>query len=89
MATAAEIARWMLGEFERKGRLVQYEAANHIHDHYGEEFVYENDNGNWAIKKDILAAFRKLTPEGVVWSRGYQEWRRREDDDPPGKRMVD
>jgi hypothetical protein len=55
---------------------------------FGEEYVYQNENHNWAIRKEILEEFRRLTPDGVVWSRSEQLWRKRREYDPPGKRMV-
>jgi hypothetical protein len=90
MATSNEIAQWMLREYHQRGeRLDQHWAANQIRLTFGEDHLYKNDNGNWAIKKGILDAFRKLTPEGVVWSRSDQQWRKRQHYDPAGKRMVD
>ena len=89
MPTSSEIAQWMLGEFRPKGYLDQHYAASQIRQRFGEEHTYKNANGNWAIKKPILDAFRKLTPDDVVWSRSDQRWRTRRPYDKPGKRMVD
>lgn len=90
MVTSTQIAQWMLDEYNRHGaRLDQSHAAHNIQRLFGREHLYQNQNGNWAIKKPILDAFRKLTPEGVVWSRSSQEWRKRQSYDPPGKRIVD
>ncbi len=84
----ADIAQWMLKEFEQSERLVQCLAAYQIRDMFGEEYVYQNENHNWAIKKEILEEFRNLTRDSVVWSRSEQLWRKRREYDPPGKRMV-
>ena len=84
----ADIAQWMRREFERSDCLVQCRAAYQIIDMFGEEYVYQNENHNWAIRKEILEEFRRLTPNGVVWSRSEQLWRKRREYDPPGKRMV-
>lgn len=35
----------------------------------GPEFIYENDNGNPAIDKRVLRAFRKASGDTVVWDR--------------------
>ena len=87
MATATEIAKWMLDEYNRHGeRLDQSYAAHNILRLFGDEHVHQNQNGNWAINKAVLDAFRKLTPEDVIWSRGYREWRKRQAWDPPTKR---
>ena len=42
----------------------------------GEEHVYTNKNGNFAISKDVLKEFRKLTEGKVKWERGERAWRR-------------
>jgi hypothetical protein len=89
MPTAADVARWMVQEVERDGMLYQDEAAATIADKFGEEFTYENDNGNIAIRRDVLAEFRTLTQETVVWERGERLWRKREKFDDKGKRQAD
>lgn len=87
-ATPETIARWMLATFAEHGILIQARAAFQIRREFGEEFVYRNNNRNWAIRKDILDIFRSLTPDDVVWSRSRQLWRRRRENDPPDIRMV-
>jgi hypothetical protein len=37
-----------------------------ILDRFGEEFVYDNENGNLAIARPVLKEFRKLTEDSVV-----------------------
>jgi hypothetical protein len=86
-ATAKEIAVWMLRQFEAIGWLRQSRVAVQILTKFGDKHVYRNKNRNYAINKDILVEFRKLTDENVVWSRSRQEWRKRRASDPPG-RMV-
>ena len=83
VSTTPEIvADWMLRELERQaGILNQDDAAGRIADLFGERFVYENRAGNIAIHKEVLAAFRKLTGNTVVWSSGERLWRRRESGD--------
>lgn len=89
MATEEEtkIAEWMVAKFQENNRLSQAAAAREIRTTYGEQHVYKNKNRNWAINKPILDEFRRLTPEGVVWSRSTQTWRARRLTDPEG-RMV-
>lgn len=71
---------------ERDGHLVPWKAARHALTTYGEEFVYKDKNGNWALRKDILNELRKLTDDGTtVWSRHGQFWRKRKDGDPQGR----
>jgi hypothetical protein len=80
--TAEIAAGWMLKELEKQdGVLYQAEAASQIADVFGERFVFENDSGNACIDKQILAAFRRLTGDSVVWSRSERLWRKRESGD--------
>ena len=89
MATAKEVAEWMLEEMQRFGvnGLDQQHAAHHIQHRFGAEFVYLNKNGNWAIEKQVLAEFRKLTGDSVVWDRGYRIWRPRQQYDKAGRQQ--
>jgi len=50
------------------------------------ELVYRNNNGNWALTKPVLDAFRKLTTgDEIVWVRSSQLWRHRKPYDKPGR----
>ena len=87
-ATADTVANWILKELEKQnGVLYQAEAASQIADLFGERFIYENDSGNACIDKQVLAAFRKLTGDSVVWSSGERLWRRRESGDEPTRQQ--
>jgi hypothetical protein len=86
-ATPEEIADWMVQQLNSIGWLKQSRVAVLILTKFGDKYVYRNKNRNWAINKDILDAFRKKTPDNVVWSRSRQEWRKRRHGDPPG-RMI-
>jgi hypothetical protein len=55
----------------------------------GKEFLYENANGNLAIKKNVLTEFRKLTHDTVVWERRSRYWRMRKPSDPAGRRRAE
>ena len=79
------IAEWMLAEIEREGLLWQCEAVEVIPERFGSGFVYENAHGHLGIVAEVLAAFRELTADRVVWSRGGKLWRLREPDDGPGR----
>jgi Family of unknown function (DUF6953) len=52
-----------------------------------EVFTYDNDNGNLAISRNVLSAFRRLTGEDVVWDRDERMWRHRESHDAPGRQQ--
>ncbi|MEW2425902.1 hypothetical protein AB0911_35815 [Streptomyces nigra] len=88
-ADAQAAARWMLTQVTENGELWQTDAADRIASDFNEGLTYINDNGNLAISKEVLAAFRKLSEETVVWERGSRFWRRREEYDPEGRRQAD
>lgn len=87
--TAEDVAKHMLERFEASdGYLAQDDAAQEVSNTFGEPWFYYNDAGNLAIARDVLAAFRKLTPN-VVWDRTQRAWRRREAGDDADKRQVE
>jgi hypothetical protein len=89
MATAKEVAKWMADKIQEEEWYPQELFAGEIEDLFGDEFTYVNENGNRAIDKKVLAEFRKLTKDTVVWERGERRWRLREDYDESGKRQAD
>ena len=86
---AQAAAQWMLTQVPENGELWQMDAADRIASDFDEGLTYINDNGNLAIGKEVLAAFRKLSEGTVVWERGPRFWRRREESDPTGRRQID
>ena len=87
MHTPASVARWMLEQIEKHGELDQASAVADISGLFGDTFFVENDSGNLAISKEVLASFRKLTAESVVWDRYQRLWRKREPSDEPGRQQ--
>jgi hypothetical protein len=83
--TPLSVAQWMLSELERNGVLHQDTAAPDIDSIFGPDFIYLKENGNPAIRKDVLNAFAKLTGNQVVWERGERLWRKREPFDNEGR----
>ncbi|MEU0030772.1 hypothetical protein [Streptomyces sp. NPDC006335] len=86
---AQAAAQWMLTQITDNGELWQMDAADHIASDFDEGLTYTNDNGNLAISKEVLAAFRKISEGTVVWERGQRYWRRRTEHDPEGRRQAD
>jgi hypothetical protein len=86
-ATPQDAAQWMAGELERRGYLEQAYAVAEIERKFGGDFVYQNDNGNPAIDKRIIRAFRKLTEETVIWDRWDFAWRKRRPGDAPSRKQ--
>jgi hypothetical protein len=76
-ATAASIGAWLLNRIEEAGprSVYQSSAVTEIRNTFGKEWSYQNDNGNWAIAKDVLKEFGKLKYPNIQWDRGGQYWR--------------
>lgn len=86
--TPDQVAQWMLDELKRVSFLYQETVVYDISSKFGEEFSYYNESGNPAIDKKVLAAFRKLTGDSVIWERGQRLWRLREKHDEPGRQQY-
>ncbi|MCX4577346.1 hypothetical protein OHB41_30035 [Streptomyces sp. NBC_01571] len=88
---AQAAAQWMLAQItdSRSHELFQMDAADHVAKHFDPGLTYVNDNGNLAISKEVLSAFRKMSEGTVIWERGARYWRLRNDRDPEGKRQAD
>ena len=82
-----DVANWMMEQLREGRPLYQDDAAWKIKKHYGDAFVYNNANGNPAVGKDVLKAFRKVTDDSVVWSRSERCWRQRKPNDKPGRQQ--
>jgi hypothetical protein len=81
-----KVAEWMLKELKRLGKLHQDTAVYEIAEKFGSRFAYDKKDGNLAIRIDILAAFRELTKDFVVWVQEDRYWRMRTPfDEPRGK----
>jgi hypothetical protein len=81
-------AKWMLDELKKQnGVLYQDDAASQIADQFGDSFIYENESGGVCIDKQVLAAFRKVTGDSVVWISGERLWRLREQGDDPTRQQ--
>jgi hypothetical protein len=82
------VAKWMLAAVQRDGLVHQETIVYEISDTFGEEYTYLNENGNLAIRKDVLVAFRKLSEDTIVWDRSDRAWRMREPGDSPGRQQT-
>ncbi|MGO4537708.1 DUF6953 family protein [Paenibacillus sp. 2TAB19] len=72
--TAEDVAEWMLNEVKSAGILHQEAAVQYIKSHFGESFIYVNDNGNESIDKEVKKAFRKLHRGKAAWERDGFFW---------------
>jgi hypothetical protein len=84
-ASPAEIAKWMADRLDQTGRLHHRDTVLEIAKRFGEDFTYLNRAGNPAISRGVLAAFRELTRDAVVWDRRRRHWRMRTEADAPGR----
>ena len=82
---ATSVAHWMLSEIERESCVYQDDVVDHIVKSGHEELLIENADGNQVLGRGILAAFRKLTPDNVVWVKPGRYWRFRVAEDEPGR----
>ncbi|MBP2001508.1 hypothetical protein J2Z69_002553 [Paenibacillus shirakamiensis] len=72
--TDQQVAEWMVEEIRFKGILRQEEAITHIKEHFGERFIFVNDNGNTSLSKEVKKSFRKLHGGRVAWDREGFFW---------------
>ena len=86
-STPEQIAQWMAGQLEQQGSLYQADAVDGIAKWFGEQFTYLNGNGNPAIDKRVLRAFKKVTADTVVWERWDFCWRKRSEGDAAGRKQ--
>ncbi len=69
------VAEFMISEIGNKGHLYQEYLVHDIETKFGEEYVYENENGNLAISKKVLNEFKKLKEaNGIEWDRSERCW---------------
>ncbi|KJS00964.1 MAG: membrane protein [Desulfobulbaceae bacterium BRH_c16a] len=76
MPTDKEVAEWMVDQFNNQFWLYQEDTVYKIKNKFGTEFVYQNENGNYAISKKVLKEFKSLTEGKIVWERGQRAWRK-------------
>ena len=82
-----EIANWILAKVRAGEDVYQEELVVTIRDTFGDNFTYENENGNLAIDKKILVVFREVSGDEVVWERSAKLWRLRNPKDAPGRQQ--
>lgn len=83
--TPDTVAAWMLAQVERDGCIYQDDVVDHLVKSKREDLLTENADGNQAVGKAVLAAFRKATETTVVWVKPDRYWRWRVAEDEPGR----
>ena len=79
------VAAWMLAQIEREACIYQDEVVDYLIKAKREDLLIENADGNQAVGKAVLAAFRKLTETTVVWVKPDRYWRLRVPEDELGR----
>lgn len=79
------VAAWMLGKIQEEDCIYQDDVVDHLIKAEREDLLIENADGNQVLGKGVLAAFRKLTPDNVVWVKPDRYWRFRVAEDEPGR----
>ena len=82
----SEIAQWMMEQVQEYGYLHQTVAIHLIIERFGAEFS-EKTRNTYAIRKDVLRAFKKLSSDSVVWLRREHAWRLRDEYDKPRRQQ--
>lgn len=82
---AKSVSDWMLAQIEKDGCIYQDDVVDHIVRDKAEELLRENSDGNLVLGTTVLNAFKKLTPDSVVWVGPDRYWRWRVAEDEPGR----
>ena len=86
--TPGDVAGWMLAVIQEQGELTQNNAFYEINKRFGRNFTTITSSGSPSIKGSVLTAFKKITDDTIVWSRGDKKWRKREFYDAPGREQY-
>lgn len=79
------VADWMLAQVDKDGCVYQDDVVDYIVSAKSEALLRENSDGNLVLGTAVLAAFKKLTPDSVVWVGPDRYWRWRVAEDEPGR----
>ena len=83
---AKSVSDWMLAQIDRDGGIYQDDVVDQILRAKADELLRENSDGNLMLGTAGLNAFKKLTPDLVVWVGPDQYWRWRVAEDEPGRK---
>lgn len=82
---AKSVAEWMFAHIEKDGCIYQDNVVDHILRSKADELLRENSDGNLVLGTAVLIAFKKLTPDSVVWVVPDRYWRWRVAEDEPSR----
>jgi hypothetical protein len=82
---AATASSWMKAQLDKDGCLYQDDIVDYLVKSGADPLLRENSDGNLVLERKLLSAFKKLTPENVVWVKPDKYWRFRVPEDEPGR----
>ncbi|MCE0917974.1 DUF6953 family protein [Pseudomonas sp. NMI760_13] len=82
---ADSVSKWMLAKIKTEACIYQDDVVDYFIKAGREDLLIENADGNQVLGKGVLAAFRKLTPDNVVWVKPDRYWRLRVEEDEAGR----
>lgn len=85
MLTVPLVIQWMTERLEIDACLYQQDVVDHLIKAAAEEFLVENADGNQALSRPVLNAFRIASGDGVVWVKSGLYWRFRVPEDEDGR----
>jgi hypothetical protein len=82
---AAEVSVWMRSQLDSDGCLYQDDVVDYLVRASENSLLRENSDGNLVLERKLLAEFRKLTQNDVVWVKPDKYWRFRVAEDESGR----
>ena len=89
MATARDVAQFLLKLVQAEGVLHHQDAVSAIEEEFGLPFLTENELGNLVIDRSVLREFMEISRDTVVWVKTERFWRLREPDDEVDRREAE
>jgi hypothetical protein len=81
----ATASSWMKLQLEKDGCLYQDDVVDYLVKSGADSLLRENADGNLVLERNLLNAFKELTPENVVWVKPDRYWRFRVPEDEQGR----
>lgn len=82
---ASAASAWMMVQLEKDGCLYQDDVVDYLVKSNVDSLLRENSDGNLVLVRNLLNAFKKLTPDNVVWVKPDKYWRFRVPEDELGR----
>jgi len=82
---AITASSWMKAQLEQDGCLYQDDVVDYLVKSGADFLLRENSDGNLVLERNLLNAFKKLTPDNVVWVKPDKYWRFRVLEDEPSR----